>query len=420
MIPDVAALRDAVGLPGLLAAAFGGGLLLSLTPCVYPMIPVTIAAFGAQRVPRPRAVGRALAYVAGIAATYSALGAWAASTGRIFGAALADPRVTGGFALLFAALAAISFGWLPAVERGLARTPRWALRLGGASAGGAFAMGLVAGIIFAPCVGPIVAGILAYVATTGDARFGALLLGTVALGMGAPFAALAMFSGELARLPRAGRMPELVRLLLGLALLVASIYFASLVLPARALVVVAAVAIAGVGLERIVRAGRSAPLASRAVGLTLVLAAGLVAMRLGSAPPPAPLTWRSDVEAALADARAAGRFAVVDFTAEWCLACHELDRVTFNDPEVSRLLASAERIRVDATRLSPPIDALFARFGVLGLPAVVVLDPAGRVIEEARIASFIPPADAIALLRGAGLRADDERPPENDSRKETT
>jgi thiol:disulfide interchange protein DsbD len=386
------------------------------------MIPVTIAAFRANRVSRARAFARALAYVAGIAATYSLLGAWAASTGQIFGAALADPRVTGAFALLFALLAAMSFGWLPAAERALARTPAWALRLGGSSAGGAFAMGLVAGIVFAPCVGPVVAGTLAYVATTRDVPFGALVLGTVALGIGTPFAALAMASGELSRLPRAGRVPELVRLLLGLMLLGASLYFASLLLSPSALVGVAAVALAGVGLDRIVRAERSAPLASRAVGLTLLLAAGLVAARFGAAPAasPAPLAWRSDVEPALAEARASGRFAVVDFTADWCLACHELDRVTFQDPEVASLLAAAVRIRVDATRVSESIEALFARFGVFGLPAVVVLDPAGRVVEEARIASFIPPADAALLLRRAGLRAEGAQPSDGELREEST
>jgi len=182
--PDVPQLLETTGLPVTLLAAFAAGLLLSLTPCVYPMIPVTVAAFGAHRVSRGRRLLLSLSYVVGIAATYSLLGTWAAATGRLFGAALADPRVTGAFAVLLAFLAAASFGWIPALERLLSRTPGWAARLGGGSPAGALAMGFVAGVVFAPCVGPFVVGVLAYVAGTGDLVLGASLLASVGLGMG--------------------------------------------------------------------------------------------------------------------------------------------------------------------------------------------------------------------------------------------
>lgn len=418
MTPDVAALLGTLGLPSLLALAFGAGLLLSASPCVYPMIPVTIAAFGARQVSRGRAIGLALAYVAGIAAAYATLGVWAAATGRVFGAALADPRIAGAYALLFGAFAATSFGWLPAIERVLAHTPRWATRIGGASLPGALAMGLVAGIVFAPCVGPFVAGVLAYVASTGDLRLGALLLATVAAGMGAPFVVLAALSSELARLPRVKALPEVARFVLGLVLLTMALYFARLALSPETFRLVAIAVLAVLGLERLVHAHRIRSVAWRATGgVALVVVAGLGTQRFGPVHPAALLPWRSDVEAALADARAAGRFAVVDFTADWCLACQELERVTFRDPEVSQLLATAERIRIDATRMSDTVESLFARFGVLGLPAVVVVGPAGPVVEEARIASFVPPRDAAALLRRAGLRAN--VPPATDDQPET-
>ncbi len=407
MTPDVAALLGTLGLPSLLGVAFGAGLLLTASPCVYPMIPVTLAAFGAREVSRGRALGLALAYVAGIAATYATLGVWAAATGRIFGAALADPRLAGAYALVFGALAATSFGWLPAVERSLARTPQWAVRMGGASPSGALAMGLVAGIVFAPCIGPFVAGVLAYVASTGDVRLGALLLATVAAGMGTPFVVLAVLSGELSRLPRVKGMPEVARFVLGAALLAAALYFARLALAPEAFRLLAIAVFSVLGFERLVHAQRIRSVAWRAIGgIALVVAAGVATQRLGPSRPAAPLPWRSDVEAALYDARGARRFAVVDFTADWCLACHELECVTFRDPEVSRLLAGAERIRIDATRVTDTVESLFARFGVRGLPAVIVVDPAGQVVDEARIASFVPPEDAAALLRRAGLRAE--------------
>jgi len=115
------------------------------------------------------------------------------------------------------------------------------------------------------------------------------------------------------------------------------------------------------------------------------------------------LPWRSDAEVALAEARAAGRFAVVDFTADWCLACHALDRLTLGHPDVAALLGGAFRIRVDATRITEPVEALFARFRVLGLPAILVVSPDGEVVEEVRITSFVPPEEAVRLFRRAGL-----------------
>jgi thiol:disulfide interchange protein DsbD len=410
MTPDVAQIVETAGLPVTLLAAFAAGLLLSLTPCVYPMIPVTVAAFGARRVSRARRLLLSLSYVVGIAATYSLLGTWAATTGRLFGAALANPRVTGAFAVLFAFLAALSFGWIPALERRLARTPGWAVRLGGGSPAGALAMGLVAGVVFAPCVGPFVVGVLAYVAGTGDVALGASLLASVGLGMGAPFVALALASGELARLPRAHSMPELARFVLGALLLVASLYYASLAVSPPVFRAIAVLALSILAVDRGLAAWGDGGWRWAATGA----AAALVAVTLWTMERPAtseataPLAWRSDVETALADARAAGRFAVVDFTADWCLACHELDRVTFRDPEVVPLLAAAERIRVDATRITEDVEKLFARFGVPGLPAVVVVDPSGKVVEEARIASFVPPEEAARRLRGAGLRPDGE------------
>jgi thiol:disulfide interchange protein len=96
--------------------------------------------------------------------------------------------------------------------------------------------------------------------------------------------------------------------------------------------------------------------------------------------------------------------AVVDFTADWCLACHELDRVTLRHPRVAGLLAGLERIRVDTTRMNEPVEELFARFHVLGLPAIVVVSPAGAAVEEARITSFVSPEEAVRLFRLAGLR----------------
>jgi len=405
--PGVVSLLDTASLPALLAAAFVGGLVLSATPCVYPMIPVTVAAFGGQRTSRARAAGLALLYVAGIALTYATLGVWAAATGHLFGAVLADPRVTGGFAALFMILGAVSLGWLPGVEGLLSRTPAWVARIGNTSPMGAFAMGLVAGVLFAPCVGPFVVGVLAHVAATGDIVLGGTLLASVGLGMGAPFVALAVVSGELVRWPRASLLPRLARTVLGGALLVAGLYYASLSVSPQVFRALATGVLVALAIDRIAAARRSSSLAWAGVALLFLAAAVPVALSsfgARSSGSDVVLPWRSDAEAALREARSAGRFAVIDFTADWCLACHELDRLTLSHPQVASLLAGAERIRVDATRMTEPVEALFMRFGVLGLPAVLVVDPDGRVVEDARITSFVPPEEAARLFKLAGLR----------------
>ena len=403
MTPDVTQLLETMGLPSLLALAFGGGVLLSLTPCVYPMIPVTVAAFGARNVSRPRALVLSLSYVLGIATMYSSLGVWAASSGRLFGALLANPAVTGAFGGLFALLAAISFGWVPTMESWLSRTPTRVIRLGGASLGGAYVMGLGAGVVFAPCVGPVVVGILAYIAISGDVVLGATLLGSSALGMGLLFVVIATLANELARLPKLAALLPLSRFLLGMLLLAVSVYYLSLSVPASFLpaLLLAAPAAAVLGGWRMAAGSSRARWAVVSLGVAAALVIGLA--HLSPRNDSTSLVWRTDVDAALVDARHTERFAIVDFTADWCLVCHELDATTLRNPEVAALLRKMVRIRVDATEIDESIESLFARFGVLGLPNVVLIDPRGQVVESARVVSFIASQDYVRTLREAGL-----------------
>ncbi len=122
------------------------------------------------------------------------------------------------------------------------------------------------------------------------------------------------------------------------------------------------------------------------------------------------LDWRTDIDAALAYARRTDRFAIVDFTADWCLVCHELDSTTFRDPDVAALLRKAVRIRVDATEIDDGIESTFSRFRVLGLPNVVLIDPRGHVLEHARVVSFVSPEDYVKTLREAGSAPEPTRP----------
>src|SRR5512141_1561565 len=207
--------------------AFTAGFLTSLTPCVYPMIPITISVFGGRGgVSRLHAVLLATLYVAGIAVMFGTLGTTFALLGKAFGTFLANPWVVVPLALFFFAMAASMFGAFDlALPSGLqARLSQ----VGGRGFLGAFLMGLVGGLIAAPCTGPPLAGILAYVATTRDAVHGFLLLATYAAGIGVPFWAIAGFSMQL---PKSGPWMNAVKSIFGIALLVAGLYYLRPVLP---------------------------------------------------------------------------------------------------------------------------------------------------------------------------------------------
>ena len=209
--------------------ALTAGLLTALTPCVYPMIPITISIFGGKGTSRRRSFALATFYVAGIAVMFGTLGTVFALLGRAFGTFLANPFVVVPLALLFVAMAASMFGAFElALPMGLQQR---LAQVGGRGFAGAFLMGLVGGLIAAPCTGPPLAGILAYVATTRDAPQGFLLLATYACGIGVPFWLIAGFSMQL---PKSGRWMEAVKSVFGIALLVAALYYLKNVVPALA------------------------------------------------------------------------------------------------------------------------------------------------------------------------------------------
>src|SRR6202171_528704 len=209
---------------GTFVALFVGGVLTSLTPCVYPLIPITVGIFGGRQAEhRSRSVGLSATYVGGIAAMYSVLGLFAALSGKAFGTVLSSPAIVVLLALFLVALAASMFG---AFEIALPSALQQKLSgVKGTGFAGAFGMGLVAGIIAAPCTGPVLAGVLAYVATQRNALLGFWMLFTYAIGMGLLFFVLGATS---LRLPRSGAWMETVKSVLGVALLAAAV---SLVLP---------------------------------------------------------------------------------------------------------------------------------------------------------------------------------------------
>lgn len=399
------------GIAAALLFALTAGFLTALTPCVYPMIPITIAIFGAkQGVSRRRAMLLATCYVAGIATLYGALGTIVGLAGKQTGEHLADPRVVVPLVLLFVAMAASMFG---AFELNL--PPALQARLssvGGSGPAGAFGMGLVAGLIAAPCTGPPLAGILAFVSTTRDAARGFTLLATYAAGIGIPFWAIAGLSMSL---PRPGRWMENVKSVFGIVMLATAFYFLRPVAPALARLgrpdawfgalaggaVVAGVLIGAVHLTFHDRGGRLARKIG-GVALTCVGLFGLTNWLLTPKAAAAPLHWHDQESPALAEANALSRDLLVDFRAEWCLPCKEMELKVFSDPAVAaELQKDFVLLKVDLTDEDdrPDASAMKAKYGVNTLPAVRFATAAGAPIGG--LNQFTPPQEFLAALEKA-------------------
>jgi thiol:disulfide interchange protein DsbD len=402
------------GIAATLLFALTAGFLTALTPCVYPMIPITIAIFGAkQGVSRRRAMVLATCYVAGIATLYGTLGTIVGLAGKQTGEHLADPRVVVPLVLLFVAMAASMFG---AFELNL--PPALQARLsavGGSGPAGAFAMGLVAGLIAAPCTGPPLAGILAFVSTTRDAARGFTLLATYAAGIGIPFWAIAGLSMSL---PRPGAWMENVKSVFGIVMLATAFYFLRPVVPALGRLALPATWFAGVAVGAIVvgvamgavhltfhdRGGRLA----RKVGGVAMTTVGLFALTNWLLTPKvsAPLHWHDQERPALAEASASSRNLLVDFRAEWCLPCKEMELKVFSDPAVAaELQKNFVLLKVDLTNEDdqPGAGAIKAKYGVNTLPAVRIATATGTTIS--RLNQFTPPNEFLnELTKARALR----------------
>jgi thiol:disulfide interchange protein DsbD len=388
--------------------AFVGGVLTSLTPCVYPLIPITVSIFGARKAGRGEAMILSGLYVLGIGAMYTALGVGAALTGQAFGGVMNNPIVIGVVALVFAAMAASMFG---AFELALPAGLQARLNgVGGAGRPGAFAMGLVAGVIAAPCTGPVLTSILLLIAKQGSVALGAGLMLSYALGMGLLFFLIGAFSLSL---PKSGAWMETVKSVFGAALLAAALIYLKDLVPGvkglfsaapAAAPVAAGAAAAGVllGALHLSFHGGAGERASKALGVALlVLGAAYGAGAAGArerARAAAGFAWLHDEPASVALARAEGRPVIVDFWAEWCTACIELDKTAWADPRVREEAARFVKVKVDGTESTDAVSAIQERYQVQGMPTVVVLDSAGRQVAD-RVIGAVDAEEMLQRLR---------------------
>lgn len=373
------------------------GLGLNLTPCVYPLISVTIAYFGGQARRRAGTALLAALYVLGIATSFSALGLLAALSGGILGAALQQRAVVIGIAALLVLLALGSFGVYQI------RPPVVLLRLAGGStagAAGALFMGLTMGVVAAPCVGPILAGLMVFVGSRQDVWLGGALFFCLALGMGAPYVALALAAGSLQRLPRSGEWLLWTEHVFGCVLLCLAVYYLVPLLaePMAGWVLPAAVAASGVYLGFLDPAGRSRP-AFAALRATLgVLALAFAAWAVRPAGPAESIAWELLATKAAAPPSIAGAGPVlVEFGAEWCIPCRQMEATTYVDPAVVREATRFRMLRADLTEENEASDALSARYGVTGVPTVILFAAGGD--EQRRLVGYISAEEMLTAMR---------------------
>lgn len=392
----------------LLIQAFGFGIGASLTPCVLPMIPITMAIVGAKGGGKLRGLLLSLTLVLGMAATYTVLGVAAARTGAAFGAAAQKPAFLVPVAILFALLALSLFG---AFELRLPSALQAKLQSGAKKGfGGAFIMGLILGPISAPCVGPFIGAQLIQIAQRGQVAAGGLTLFVFALGMGVLFVVGGTFS---AALPRSGDWLTRLKQLMGLVILGFAAWTLRYLAPAWlnwamwSLVAFLAAPVLGAfesaaGLTGGLRKGLG--LLALACGVLLGLRGmeAAFAVKLlpsgGAAAEPAKdsLWMPQDLEGALAKAKAGHKVVLVDIYAQWCASCHELDDRTWPDPRVQAWIgAHAIPVRIDTDAVRPD---LAAKLHIVGYPTVLLLDAEGQ--EQKRLQGFADPEAMLAWLQG--------------------
>jgi thioredoxin:protein disulfide reductase len=431
---DTSGFSSALGRGSLVAIAvsFGSGLVASLTPCVFPMVPITVAIFGAsESTSRLRSAALSATFALGVAALFVPMGMTFALSGKLMGSALSSPLVGGFIALVFAVLAASMFG---AFEMTLpARLNNRLALAGGLGFRGAFVVGLAMGLIAAPCTGPFMTGMVLWISTTKSIALGGSAMFAFAMGLSVPFFIAGTFA---VAMPKGGAWMIGVKWLSGVVLAGFSIQYAAKTFPVAlgfliepsdtwvwvGLVLLTLGLVAG-GLHVLGERRRSSlqvystPLKLLSIlpavsGLSLAMNGGasLVWQTLSdalgpptamacSAPPTAPpVAWSSDEVDAARRAQAEGRPMILDFGATWCAACAELEKETWPDPCFRSEAARYVAVKIDGTDdESAEWVRLSQKYApIAGLPVVIVVDSQGK--EAARYTEFVSAEELVAVM----------------------
>jgi thiol:disulfide interchange protein DsbD len=400
-----------------LGASYVFGLATSLTPCVYPMIAITVSVFGAKEAKsRLQGMLLSLTFVLGIVSLFAPMGVVSALTGKGFGAALGNPWIVAVIAIVFLSLAASLFG---AFELALPQSLNNRLSsVGGTGYRGAFLLGLVCGLVAAPCVGPFLFGLLGWIATTRNVALGSAAMGLYGLGLGTLFFIVGTFA---VNLPKAGAWMMGIKWVGGVCLAYMALAYIRDAMPketahklahagtpyvaAGAVILLAGLVLAGVHVAAERRRSKIAHL-SKPTKLASILPAiaGLfmvitwIQLPKAGAATGTELRWESSEPTAIAKASAEHRPMLVDFGASWCGACKELEEKTFPDPKVRTEGSRFVALHVDATDDDDQEVAKVRQkyHATEGLPVVVLLDSTGA--EAVRFTEYVPPDRFAAAL----------------------
>jgi thiol:disulfide interchange protein DsbD len=414
-LSGIAALLQGGRLLAIVPAFILLGLGLAFTPCVLPMVPILssiIVGEGGQ-VHRTRGFVLSLAYSLGMAIVYTALGVAAGLVGEGLAAALQNPWVLSAFALLIAAMSLSMFGVFQ-LQVPAALQTRLANASGRQASGklaGVFAMGAISALIVGPCVAAPLAGALVYISQTRDVVIGGAALFAMAIGMSIPLLLVGVSAGSL--LPRAGMWMEAVKRFFGVLMLAMALWMATPVLPGLVQMLLWAALLLGYGVYLLRGRGHWAGLAIGAASVVLG-ATQLVGVASGARDPLAPLARFTggapaqplaftriktvgQLDAALA--ATGGRTAMLDFYADWCVSCKEMEKLTFVDPAVKARLANTVLLQVDVTANDADDRAMLKRFGLFGPPGIILFDRQGKEIPDSRVIGYQDTNKFLSSLR---------------------
>jgi thiol:disulfide interchange protein DsbD len=390
------------------------GLGLAFTPCVLPMVPIlsSILVGEGRRTSRARGFILSATYSLGMAIVYTGLGVAAGLAGEGLAAALQNPWVLGAFALLIVVMAMSMFGFyelqLPAALQ--TRLANASGRQSGGKLAGVFAMGAISALIVGPCVAAPLAGALVYISQTRDVFIGGAALFSMAAGMSIPLLLVGVSAGSL--LPRAGAWMESVKRLFGVLMLAMALWLVSPVLPPLVQMLGWAVLLFGYGFY-LLRKHRH--WVSMAIGAALAVlgAVQLVGAATGGRDALAPLAHLTggahrelafkriktvgDLDRELANT--GGKTVMLDFYADWCVSCKEMEKLTFVDPAVQAKLANTILLQVDVTANDAEDKAMLKRFKLFGPPGIILFDATGQEIPESRVIGYQDARKFLASLQ---------------------
>ena len=390
----------------LLLILFFGGMATNLTPCVFPMIPITLRILGG---PDKSRFLHPLLYTAGIIITYTLLGSVASLSGGVFGAVMGSPGFNLFFAFVFVVFGVSMLGF-----GNFSKLQNLGTRLGSgpASPGNTLLMGAGAGLVAAPCTGPILGALLAYTAKNSASHEAVSLFFVYSLGFALPYLFLGMAAGKISMVKISGNVQSGVKLVFAAVMFALALYY--LRIPLRSLVQMVAgywqmlaLSITGAGVLAMLYFTRSRWAGSKTAALApcAVLAVGLFAgsqwLTGGDVKSDIPLTWHKTMEEGIAVATRENKPLFVDGWAEWCEACKKMDVTTFQDPQLRMVLKKNwVLVKLDFTELTPEQEILAEKYGMQGLPAAVLLPPDGDVTK---IRSILGWASAGTILKELNL-----------------